>query len=294
MAYYSHGDLDIFFKLLAENMELVKDQLYERMLYQGSKYVYNFPILMGQKLWRGSEHLNKNDKVMEALKEGSLSIGFCGLAECLILLTGQHHGESESSQQLGLDIIGFMRNLCDNYADESGLNYSLLATPAESLSSKLISKDKEDFGIIPGVTDKEYYTNSFHVPVSYNIRVYDKINIEAPYHALCNAGHISYIELDGRISDNIPAFMTIIKMMKESGIGYGAINHPLDRDPECEYNGVIEGHICPYCQRDERDGVAFERIRRITGYLVGTLDRFNNGKAAEERDRAKHGMKKED
>ncbi|MBR2491813.1 MAG: anaerobic ribonucleoside triphosphate reductase, partial [Ruminiclostridium sp.] len=168
-----------------------------------------------------------------------------------------------------------------------GMNFTLLATPAEGLSGRFVKIDKEKYGTIEGVTDREYYTNSFHVPVYYPISAYDKIAYEAPYHALTNAGHISYVEMDGDPTENLDAFEQIIRCMKEKGIGYGSVNHPVDRDPVCGFSGII-GDQCPGCGRKEDDGVPFERIRRITGYLVGTLDRFNNAKRAEEHDRVKH------
>ena len=181
-----------------------------------------------------------------------------------------------------------MRELCDAKSQETRLNFTLLATPAEGLSGRFVKIDRKKFGEIPGVTDRDYYTNSFHIPVYYPISAAKKIQLEAPYHALTNAGHISYVELDGDTTQNLEAFEKIVRLMKESGIGYGSINHPVDRDPVCGYNGVI-GDTCPNCGRHE-DDVRFERIRRITGYLVGTLDRFNNAKRAEEHDRVKHGM----
>ena len=182
-----------------------------------------------------------------------------------------------------------MRARMDAESARRGLNFSLLATPAEGLSGRFVRIDKEKYGEIPGVTDRDYYTNSFHVPVYYPITAHDKIRIEAPYHALTNAGHISYIEMDGDPTENLEAFERVIRDMKEAGIGYGSVNHPVDRDPVCGFSGII-GDQCPGCGRTEEDGVPFERIRRITGYLVGTLDRFNNAKRAEEHDRVKHGV----
>ena len=243
---------------------------------------------MGQGVWIGSEKLGPDDRIGEVLKHGTLSIGFIGLAETLVALTGKHHGEDEGSRELGLKIVRFMRDFVDKKSAETGLNFTLLATPAEGLSGRFVRMDKKLYGEIKGVTDRDYYTNSFHVPVYYKISSFDKINIEAPYHALTNAGHISYVELDGDTSNNIEAFETVVRAMKEAGIGYGSINHPVDRDPVCGYNGII-GEVCPKCGRREHEGdIGFERIRRITGYLVGTLDRFNNAKKAEERDRVKH------
>jgi ribonucleoside-triphosphate reductase len=239
-------------------------------------------------VWTGSEELSWDDEVGEVLKHGTLSVGFIGLAETLKVLIGVHHGESERAQNLGLEIVGHMRAFLDAKAAATGLNFSLLATPAEGLSGRFVRIDRERFGSIEGVTDRDYYTNSFHVPVYYDINAFKKIELEAPYHALTNAGHISYVELDGDPTQNLEAFEAIIRHMKECGVGYGSVNHPVDRDPVCGYNGII-GDRCPKCGREE-DGIPFERIRRITGYLVGTLDRFNNGKRAEERDRVKHGV----
>ena len=234
----------------------------------------------------GSEELGPDDSLETVLKHGTLSIGFIGLAETLKSLTGKHHGESVEAQRLGLQIVGMIRNFCDNMAKETGLNFSCLATPAEGLSGRFVKMDRERYGSIPGVTDREYYTNSFHVPVHFSVNAAKKIDIEAPYHALTNAGHISYVEVDGDAAQNLPAFEAIIRHMKESGIGYGSINHPVDRDPVCGFNGII-GDECPKCGRTE-DGQPFERVRRITGYLVGTLDKWNNAKRAEEKDRVKH------
>lgn len=280
------ADIEGFYKELEEKLELVKDQLLERFEIQCNKRVYNFPFLLGQGVWLDSEKLKPGDKLRKIYKHGTLSVGFIGLAECLKALTGKHHGESEEAQKLGLEIIGFMRKKMDEYSEKYNLNFTLLATPAEGLSGRFTAMDKAIYGKIKGITDREYYTNSFHVPVYYKTTVEHKIKTEAPYHALTNAGHISYIELDGDTTENVEAFEKVIRIMKESGIGYGAVNHPVDRDPVCGFTGVI-GDVCPGCGRHE-DDVKFERIRRITGYLVGTLDRFNNGKKCEERDRVKH------
>ena len=216
------------------------------------------------------------------------STGFIGLAEALVALTGKHHGESPEAQRLGLEIVGHMRSYVDRLSQERGMNYTLIATPAEGLSGRFVRMDRARYGSIPGVTDRDYYTNGFHVPVYCDISAFDKISIEAPYHALTNGGHISYVELDGDPTDNLEAFEAVIRHMKDCGMGYGSVNHPVDRDPVCGYNGIIED-VCPQCGRSEEEhGVPFERIRRITGYLVGTLDRFNDAKRAEEHDRVKH------
>ena len=286
------GDIKKFYEMLDEKMELVTEQLLDRFKIQQSKHVYNYPFLMGQGVWIDSDKLSKNDSVSEVLKHGTLTYGFIGLAETLVALTGKHHGESEKSWKLGYEIIKHMREFADKKANEYKLNFSIIATPAEGLSGRFVRIDKQKYGTLKGVTDRDYYTNSFHVPVYYNISADKKIDLEAPFHELCNGGHISYIELDGDTSCNLEAFENVIRHMKEKGIGYGAINHPIDRDPVCGYNGII-GDICPHCGRREIDGQGnFERIRRITGYLVGTLDRFNNGKRAEEHDRVKHGVSK--
>ncbi|MDO4502410.1 MAG: anaerobic ribonucleoside triphosphate reductase, partial [Coriobacteriia bacterium] len=290
LALRSHGDLDLFFDLLDARLALVTQQLDERFEIQARKKVYNAPFLMGQGVWIDSEKLKPTDEQREVLKHGTLTTGFIGLAECLKALTGKHHGESPEAQRLGLEIIGHMRSYCDRVSRERGMNYTLIATPAEGLSGRFVRMDRERYGVIEGVTDRDYYTNGFHVPVYYPINAFGKIEIEAPYHALTNGGHISYIELDGDPSDNLQAFEAVIRHMKESGMGYGSVNHPVDRDPVCGYNGII-GDCCPKCGRAEGEhGVAFERIRRITGYLVGTLDRFNDAKRAEEHDRVKHSL----
>ena len=283
------ANLDGFFKELDEKIDLVIDQLLERMEVQGNKKMKNFPFLMGQGIWLGSDHLGPEDRLKEVIKQGTLTVGFIGLAECLIGLIGKHHGESKEAQELGIKIISHMKDRMDEASDEYKLNFSLIATPAEGLSGRFTSIDKALYGIIEGITDKEYYTNSFHVPVYYKISAFEKIRIEAPYHEFTNAGHITYVELDGDPTNNVEAFETIIRAMKELGIGYGSINHPVDRDPICKYSGIIEGSICPACGRNEEiSDIKFERIRRITGYLVGTVDRFNNAKRAEVRDRVKH------
>lgn len=282
-------NIDGFFEELDQKIDLVIEQLLERFEVQGNKKVKNFPFLMGQNVWNGSDELSSEDDLKEVIKQGTLTVGFIGLAECLKALIGNHHGESEEAQALGLKIIKHMRERMDNAAEKYSLNFSLIATPAEGLSGRFTNIDRKTYGNIEGITDKEYYTNSFHVPVYHKISSFDKISIEAPYHELTNAGHITYIELDGSPSNNLEAFETIIRAMKDLGIGYGSINHPVDRDPICGYSGIIEGNVCPSCGRSEDDGpVGFERIRRITGYLVGTVDRFNNAKKAEVRDRVKH------
>ena len=290
LAIQSKGDVDLFFKKLDRMMNLTIEQLTDRFQIQCQKKVRNYPFLMGQGVWLDSEGLGPDDSVAEVLKHGTLSIGFIGLAEALKALIGKHHGESEEAQQLGLKIIQTMRDCTDLESQKTGLNFSVLATPAEGLSGRFVRMDREKYGVMEGITDRDYYTNSFHVPVYYPIRAVDKIRLEAPYHALTNGGHISYVEMDGDPVQNVSAFEKVIRCMKEAGIGYGSVNHPVDRDPCCGFTGII-GDSCPQCGRKEQTGdVGFERIRRITGYLVGTLDRFNDAKRAEEHDRVKHAL----
>ena len=260
----AHYSIEEFYRLLDAELQLCIDQLMHRYRIQASKKVKNFPFLMGQGVWIDSEKLSYNDTIGEVLKHGTLSVGFIGLAECLKVLTGKHHGESEESRELGLQIIRHMRERMDKETEATGMNYSLLATPAEGLSGRFVKMDREAFGNIPGVTDRDYYTNSFHVPVYYKINAFEKLAIEAPYHELTNAGHISYVELDGDPLNNLSAFEKVVRYMKEVGIGYGSINHPVDRDPECGYTGII-GDRCPRCGRTEAEHrkSAKERIPRI-------------------------------
>ena len=255
-------DMDAFYKDLSDIMDLIRDQLLERFEIQCSKHSYNFPFLLGQGVWADGDKLKPTDRLRKILKHGSLSIGFIGLAETLKALIGKHHGESEEAQKLGLEIIAFMRNRCDEYSKEINLNFPLIATPAESLSGRFVNIDKAIYGKIKGITDRDYYTNSYHVPVYYSIGIKDKINTEAPYHALTNGGHISYIELDGDTTSNVEAFESVIRLMKEAGIGYGAINHPVDRDPVCGYIGVI-GDVCPGCGRKEFESVPLEKLSSL-------------------------------
>ncbi len=256
-------DIVKFFELLEDEMSIVIDQLMYRYKIQAQKKVKNYPFLMGEGIWLDSDKLGPEDCVGEILKHGTLSMGFIGLAECLKALIGAHHGESEEAQELGLKIISRMRARMDEESQKTGFNFSLLATPAEGLSGRFVRMDKARYGEIKGVTDRDYYTNSFHIPVHYHISAFRKIHLEAPYHALTNAGHISYVELDGDPMQNLDAFEQIIRCMKEEGIGYGSINHPVDRDPVCCYTGII-GDRCPKCGRAENQHtVSKERIKRI-------------------------------
>ena len=294
IAIKANGNLDTFFEELDRKLNLCIDQLMERYRIQAAKKVKNYPFLMGQGIWMDSDKLKQDDTVGEVLKHGTLSVGFIGLAETLKSLIGVHHGESKEAQNLGLEIVGFMRKRLDEETKKTGFNYTLLATPAEGLSGRFVRIDRERYGVIEGVTDREYYTNSFHIPVYYDINAFEKIRLEAPYHNLTNAGHITYVELDGDPLKNLDAFEKVIRCMKESGIGYGSINHPVDRDPVCGFTGIIDNE-CPCCgRREEENDEGFERIRRITGYLVGTVDRFNNAKQAEVADRVKHSLGSEE
>ena len=288
LAIEADGDVDCFLCTLDERIQLVIGQLMERFTIQAGKRVRNFPFLMGQGVWIDSERLDGQDRVREVLKHGTLSVGFIGLAEAVHALIGEHHGQSQRAWDLAYSIVVRMRWRTNQAAERTGLNFSLLATPAEGLAGRFVRMDQRLYGIIPGVTDKEYYTNSFHIPVGFDIGLADKIAKEAPFHALTNAGHITYVEIDGDPSKNVEAIEQIVRFMVESGIGYGAINHPVDHDPVCGYTGVIDDR-CPGCGRAERRR-PFDRIRRITGYLVGTLERFNDAKRAEVRDRVTHAL----
>lgn len=258
----ANKNIEEFYKNLDKRLELCCRQLLHRFEIQKKKTVKNYPFLMGQGIWIDSEKLGIQDTVGEVLKNGTLSVGFIGLAETLVALTGKHHGESEESQKLGYEIISYMRAYMDRKSEETGLNFTLLATPAEGLSGRFVRMDQKRFGKIPGVTDRDYYTNSFHVPVYYPINAFQKIKIEAPYHALTNAGHISYVELDGDTAKNPEAFEAIIRCMKESGVGYGSVNHPVDRDPVCGFTGVID-EVCPRCGRREGEPVSVERLNEL-------------------------------
>ncbi len=262
LAIDSDGDEELFFEKLHSMLELVAQQLLDRFEIQASKHIYNYPFLMGQGIWLDSDHLTLQDDLREVLKHGTLSIGFIGLAETLTALYGQHHGQGQELQEKGLKIIGFMRDFCDQKSQELTMNFSLLATPAEGLSGRFIRMDQKRYGKLEGITDREYYTNSFHIPVWYPISVYDKIRLEAPYHALCNAGHISYVELDGDTARNVEAFEAVVRCMHDQGIGYGSINHPVDRDPVCGYVGII-GDVCPRCGRREGEEIPFERVEEL-------------------------------
>ncbi|MDD2955856.1 MAG: anaerobic ribonucleoside triphosphate reductase [Oscillospiraceae bacterium] len=286
IAINAHGNVDLFFEELDRKIQLVADQLMERFEIQCAKRVRNYPFLMGQGVWLDSEKLGPDDEVGEVLRHGTLTLGFIGLAECLKALIGKHHGESAEAQNLGLEIVGFMRKRMDEATEKTGLNFSLIATPAEGLSGRFVRLDKKKYGVIPGVTDRDYYTNSFHVPVYYEISAFDKIRREAPYHALTNGGHISYIELDGDPLKNLDAFERVVRCMKEAGIGYGSINHPVDRDPVCGYTGIID-EVCPRCGRKEFEAVSVEKLKQLGVYKNLNADTLGyHGDPAEESERS--------
>lgn len=262
LAIEAHGSISKFFESLDKMIYMVFDQLMDRFEIIAKKQVLNYPFLMGQGVWVDSDRLNPEDTIEDVIKNGTMSVGFIGLAECLVALIGKHHGESKEAYDLGYKIIKHMRDLTDKHTIDTGLNFSLFSTPAEGLSGRFVKIDKRLYGSIPGVTDREYYTNSFHVPVYYEISAADKIKIEGPFHALCNAGSISYIEMDGDLTKNVEAFKNVILYMKECGVGYGSINHPVDRCPVCNYVGII-GDVCPRCGRKDGEGVSIERLRKL-------------------------------
>ncbi len=271
-----------FFERLDEVMDLTARQLDERYQFQKTAFAKQFPLLM-RVLWNHTEGLKPNDSIESVINQGTLGIGFIGLAECLIALTGKHHGESDEAQQLGLRIVSHMRQKVNEYSENYRHNYSVLATPAEGLSGRFTKKDRKTFGMIPGVTDKDYYTNSNHVPVYYHCSPRHKAKIEGPYHELTLGGHIFYVEIDGDATHNEESIMQIVDMMDQYNIGYGSVNHNRNHCPNCGYeNAEKDETCCPKC------GARFETIQRITGYLVGTTDRWNSGKLAELKDRVVH------
>jgi len=282
LAIKAERNLMKFYQSLSDLVDLICEQLFHRYEVQAKLKVKDMPFLMGQGLYIGSDQLGPNDRIGEIIKNGTLSIGFIGLAETLVALTGYHHGENEDSQTLGEEIIAFMRNKADKAAEKYKLNYTLLATPAEGLSGRFVKMDCREYGLIPGVTDKEYYTNSFHIPVSYQISMCDKIKIEAIYHKYTNGGHISYVEFTAPPINNLDAVEDIIRYMGKCDIGYAGINFPVDFCENCGYVGVIESDSCPTCNKKE-----IRRIRRITGYL-STIDRFNDAKQEELEQRVAH------
>ncbi|KXH81703.1 anaerobic ribonucleoside triphosphate reductase [Sporosarcina sp. HYO08] len=281
--------IEAFWGKLDHYIDIACQQLLERFDYQSCKTPIHFKFLYGQGIWRDAAELHPSDTLEDVLKQGTLSVGYVGLAEALVALIGKHHGESDEAQALGLRIISYMREKMDAWTKKMTLNFTLLATPAESYAGKALKMTRKKHGVIEGVTDKEWFTNSNHVPVEYQINAIHKIKKEAPYHALTNAGHITYVELAEDASKNIDALETYVLAMKENGIGYGSFNVPVDRCLQCGYNGVIYNE-CPKCQTSEEQEI--ERIRRITGYLVGSMDKWNGSKRNEEQNRVKHGRGK--
>lgn len=250
LALEAKGDMEKFWSLYDNYIRISHDYLLERLHVIEQKHVYNYPFLMGQGIWMGSDQLKTGDSIKDVLKHASYSVGFCGLAECLKALIGKHHGESEEAQQLGLKIVGHLRSVLDDYSAKEHMNWTCFATPAESTAGQFQRSNQKIYGIVPGVTDRDYMTNSSHVPVYYPIKAIDKIRIEAPYHALENAGHIAYIEMDGDPTKNVKAFEQVVRAMHDADMGYFSINHPVDRDPVCGYTGIIENE-CPHCHRQE-------------------------------------------
>ncbi len=285
LAMLSKGDKELFFENLDKYIDLAVVQLEDRLAYQKDRLKASFKFLYGEKVWQTPEEYDLEGKVGEILNQGTQSVGFVGLAEALIILNGKHHGESAESQKLGLEIISHMRKRMDEYAEKLGQNYSLLATPAESYAGKAYKKFIDMYGEVERVTDKEFFTNSNHVPVDFEISVQDKIAIEAPYHALTNAGHIAYVELDGAAAKNVDALDDVVKLMAKHDIGYGSINHPVDRCKDCGFVAVIDDE-CPKCKSKR-----ISRIRRITGYIVGDMEKWNTAKKKEEQKRVKHNGK---
>lgn len=282
LAINAERNPDDFYRRLSDVMDLAVRQLYHRYTVQAKLRVRDMPFIMGQKLYLDSDGLRPDDPIEEAIKHGTLSVGFIGLAEALTALTGRHHGEDEEAQALGLEIISFMRSIVDKAAEQYNLNYTLLATPAEGLAGRFVRLDNKEFGLIPGVTTKDYYTNSFHIPVDHSISAYDKIKLEGPYHKYCNAGHISYVEMASPPAHNLEAVETIIKHMRACDMGYGGINFPVDFCTNCNLLSVINEDECPRCASTE-----ISRVRRITGYL-STTDRFNDSKLSELMNRSTH------
>ena len=282
-AAYKKSVKKIFMQKLEKYCDITARQLYDRYKFQCTAIAKQFPLLMSG-LWVGSENLKPNDTVQEVLKHGTLGVGFIGLAECLTILTGKHHGESEASQALGLEIVGLIHECCENYAERYDLNFSVLATPAEGLSGRFTRIDRKEFGTILGVTDREYYTNSNHVPVWYKCTAEHKAKIEAPYHAITEGGHIFYIELDGDATHNPDTIEAVVDLMDKYNMGYGSVNHTRSRCMDCGFeNSDADLKECPVC-----GSKSIDTIQRITGYLVGTTGRWNNAKLAELKDRVTH------
>ena len=275
--------IDRFFERLDEILDITARQLNDRFEFQKTALCKQFPLLMSR-LWNGADALGPNDTIEPVINQGTLGIGFIGLAECLVALTGKHHGEDADSQALGLRIVSHMRSRANEYSEKYDHNYSVLATPAEGLSGRFTRADRKTFGVIPGITDRDYYTNSNHVPVYYHCSPRHKAQIEAPYHELTRGGHIFYVEIDGDATHNPQAISDIVDLMDKYNIGYGSVNHNRNRCMECGYEDAsADLQECPKCHSSNID-----RLQRITGYLVGTTDRWNSAKLAELHDRVVH------
>lgn len=277
--------INCFFAKLDKMLDVTAKQLNERYDFQKTAFAKQFPLLM-RSLWLGADQLNPNDSIEAVINQGTLSIGFIGLAECLKALLGVHHGESDEAQKLGLKIVSYMRERCNEYTEKYHHNFSVLATPAEGLSGKFTKIDRKEFGVLEGITDRDYYTNSNHVPVYYKCSARHKAEVEAPYHEMTRAGHIFYVEIDGDATHNPQVIMNVVDMMDHYNMGYGSVNHNRNRCMDCGYENA-DAHLesCPRCGSTHID-----RLQRITGYLVGTTDRWNSGKLAELNDRVIHGM----
>ena len=275
--------IDAFFAKLDNLLQITAQQLHDRFEFQKTAFAKQFPLLM-KGLWLGSENLKPNDTIASVINQGTLGIGFIGLAECLVALVGKHHGESEKAQKLGLKIVSYMRDRANEYSEQYQHNYSILGTPAEGLSGRFTKNDRKKFGSLPGITDREYYTNSNHVPVYYHCTALHKAQVEAPYHDLTRGGHIFYVEIDGDATHNPEAVMRIVDMMDKYNIGYGSVNHTRNRCMDCGYENADKHlEVCPKCGSTNID-----RLQRITGYLVGTTDRWNKAKLSELNDRVIH------
>ena len=275
--------IDMFFAKLDQMLQITAKQLDDRFQFQKTAFAKQFPLLM-QCLWIGADKLNPMDSIESVINQGTLGIGFIGLAECLVALVGKHHGESEEAQELGVKIVTYMRDRANEFCERYHHNYSILATPAEGLSGKFTKKDRKEFGVVPGVTDRDYYTNSNHVPVYYKCSARHKAEIEAPYHDLTRGGHIFYVEIDGDATHNPQVIMSVVDMMDQLNMGYGSVNHNRNRCMDCGYENA-DDHLekCPKC-----GSANIDKLQRITGYLVGTTDRWNSGKLAELNDRVTH------
>jgi len=273
---------NIFLTAVRTMSESIAEQLYERYAYQRTALACQFPFMMGNDIWKGGASVPPDRQVGDILKHGTLGIGFIGGHNAMVAIYGEGHAENKDSYQTLTEAVEVINDVVEKYKKKYGLNYAVLATPAEGLAGRFTRMDREKYGLIPGVNDREYYVNSFHIDVKTHISAFEKIKLEAPFHAITKGGHITYVELDGEAKKNVKSIFAIVKAMEDAGVGYGSINHPVDTCKECGYKGVIYSE-CPVCGSDN-----ISRIRRITGYLTGSLETWNFAKQAEERDRVKH------